>query len=250
MVMEAVGSAGGAVATVAGALGLLKPTKAKLVCKGPNLPAGEPFIECMFNPTEYRLTQTLRVTANNSTHKDGGVQQFSGTNAMTLTMQLFFDDFASAKGDVTPKISRLLSWTHPTQASRDQSPSHPCPPLVSFQWGGNAQLSGFSGYLTNVVVNYTIFRMDGTPVQARVDITIQGQEESIGGTNPTSHAANSRRACTLTEGDSLQSIAYRELGKAAYWRAIAELNGIDDPARVRAGMVVLIPTIADAARGA
>ena len=151
---------------------------------------------------------------------------------MTLTTQLFFDDFSTAEGDVTPKITTLLSWTHPTQASRDRD--RPCPPLVAFRWGGNSTLDDFSGYLKSVVVNYTVFRKDGTPVQAKVDITIEGQPETIGGQNPTSHSINSRRVHTMIEGDTLQSIAFRELGKAAYWRAIAELNGIDDPhARAR-----------------
>jgi nucleoid-associated protein YgaU len=53
----------------------------------------------------------------------------------------------------------------------------------------------------------------------------------------------------MVEGDTLQSVAYAELGKPAYWRAIAELNGIDDPQRVEAGTTVLIPSAADAAQG-
>ena len=61
MVMDAVGSAASAVGE---ALGLLKPDKAKIVCTGDNLPSGLTEIECMFNPTEYRLTQTLNVTRN------------------------------------------------------------------------------------------------------------------------------------------------------------------------------------------
>jgi len=243
MVMDAVGSAASAVGE---ALGLIKPDKAKIVCVGANKPSGATEIECMFNPTEYRLTQTLNVSRNQTPAKDGGTPEFSGTNAMTLTTQLFFDDFAATAGDVTPKITTLLSWTHPTQSSHDRG--RPCPPLVSFKWGGNSQLDNFSGYLKSVVVNYTVFRKDGTPVQAKVDITIEGQPESIGGQNPTSHSINSRRVQTMIEGDSLQSIAYRELGKAAYWRAIADLNGIDDPMRVPAGTVLLIPTVADAAR--
>jgi nucleoid-associated protein YgaU len=52
------------------------------------------------------------------------------------------------------------------------------------------------------------------------------------------------------EGETLQSVAYAELGRPAYWRAIAQLNGIDDPLRVRAGTVLLIPSVADAARNA
>jgi hypothetical protein len=202
----------------------------------------------MFNPTEYRLTQTLTVNRSRSTSTDGGTPEFSGTNAMTLTMQLFFDDFSSPAGDVTPKITTLLSWTKPTSSSRTQTPPLPRPPQVGFEWGDNQQLAGFWGYLTNVTVNYTVFRMDGTPVQAKVDVTITGQQEPIGPQNPTSHSINSRRTRELIDGDSLQSISYRELGKANSWRAIAELNGIDDPQRVRPGTVLLIPTLADAAK--
>ena len=227
------------------ALGLVKSKKAKLVCVGSNLPSGLTEIECMFNPTEYRISQTLSVTRNQTPARSGGTPQFAGTNAMTLTMQLFFDDFASAQGDVTPKITALLAWTHPTESSRS---TRPCPPLVSFKWGGNPQLDTFSGYLKSVVVNYTIFRKDGTPVQAKVDITIEGQPEQIGGQNPTSHSIDSRRVHTMIEGDTLQSVAYRELGSPGYWRAIADLNGIDDPLRVAAGTALLIPSAADAAR--
>jgi hypothetical protein len=244
MVMEAAGAAATAVGE---ALGLVKPDKAKLVCTGSNKPAGATEIECMFNPTEYRLTQTLNVTRNQTPAKDGGTPEFAGTNAMTLTTQLFFDDFSAMEGDVTPKITTLLGWTRPTRSSLDKG--RPCPPLVSFRWGGNPQLDDFSGYLKSVVVNYTIFRKDGTPVQAKVDITIEGQPETIGGQNPTSRSINSHRVHTMIEGDTLHSVAFRELGKPAYWRAIAELNGIDDPQRVPAGTVILIPTLADAARG-
>ncbi len=245
MVMEAVGSAASA---VGGALGLIKPEKAKLMVVGANKPDGDQQIECMFNPTEYRLSQSLSVTRNRSPQRPAGTPEYTGTNAMTLTTQLFFDDFASAKGDVTPKISTLLGWTKPTASSRKEN--KPCPPYVRFKWGGNKQLDNFCGFLKTVQVNYTIFRRDGTPVQAKVDITIEGEQEPIEGQNPTTHAANSRKTHTVVEGETIQSVAYIELGRPAYWRAIADLNRIDDPLRVRAGTVLLIPSVADAARNA
>jgi nucleoid-associated protein YgaU len=92
--------------------------------------------------------------------------------------------------------------------------------------------------------------MSGTPLQAKVDVTITGQQEQIGAQNPTSHSINSRRTRELIDGDSLQSVAYHELGKASSWRALAELNAIDDPQRVRPGTVLLIPTHADASKDA
>ncbi len=149
---------------------------------GPNFPAGDHEIECMFNPTEYRLSQTLNVHHNRATAQVGGTPEFSGTNAMTLTTQLFFDDFASAKGDVTPKITTLLSWTHPTEDSTNNG--QPCPPLVKFVWGGNPQLDTFFGFLRSVSVNYTVFRIDGTPIQAKVDIQIVGLPEAVRAAEP------------------------------------------------------------------
>jgi nucleoid-associated protein YgaU len=245
MVMEAAGSAAGAIGE---ALGLIKPDKAKLIIVGANKPdSGPTEIVAMFNPTEYTLNQTVSVSRNTTPASPGGTPEFGGTSPMTLTMSLFFDDFASAKGDVTPKITTLLSWTKPTKKSRDAG--RPCAPLVAFKWGGNPQLDSFRGFLNKVNVTYTIFRKDGTPVQAKVDIGIEGEHEPSSGTNPTSHAANSRRTHIMIEGDTLQSVAYLELGKPVYWRAIAQLNRIDDPFRLAPGTVLLIPSLADAARG-
>jgi nucleoid-associated protein YgaU len=90
--------------------------------------------------------------------------------------------------------------------------------------------------------------MDGTPVRATVTLTISGQSAAMAGTNPTSHATDTRRARLLTDGDTLHSVAWRELGNATSWRAIAELNDIDDPQRVIAGSTVLIPDRASAAK--
>jgi hypothetical protein len=245
MVLDAVGSAASAVGE---ALGLIKPDKAKLIVVGDNKPdTGPTEIVCMFNPTEYTLTQSVSVSRNTTPATAGGTPEFGGASPMSLSMSLFFDDFASAKGDVTPKITALLSWMQPTKKSHDAG--RPCAPYVAFKWGGNPQLSSFRGFLNKVNVTYSIFRKDGTPVQAKAEIGIEGQYDPPAGTNPTSHAVNSRRTHTMIEGDTLQSVAYDELANPGYWRAIAELNGIDDPFRLSPGTVLLIPSLADAARG-
>jgi hypothetical protein len=243
MVMDAVGSAASAVGE---ALGILKPDRAKLVIVGDNTPNGPTELECMFNPTEYTLKQSVRITRNPSTNTPGGTPEFSGTSSMTLDLKLFFDDFIVPEGDVTPAISTLLSWQNPTPRSIQDE--RPCPPKVAFRWGGNPQLDGFSGWIKTATVQYKLFRRDGTPIRADVTLSIDGTDEQAAAQNPTSHASNSRRAHTVIEGDTLHSVAYRELGKARYWRALAELNGIDDPQRLPAGTVLLVPSVADAAR--
>jgi hypothetical protein len=199
----------------------------------------------MFNPTEYRISQSVDVRRTPAKWEPGGKIEYVSTGPMTLQMQLFFDDFGSAKGDVTPKISKLLQWQLPSGSPGSRKP----PPFVKFQWG-NTQLDTFTGIITTVNVNYTIFRKDGTPLQAKVDLTIEGTRKIAPGKNPTSHAVDMRRVHTVVEGETLQSVAWTELGDAGLWRSIADANDIDDPLRVPPGRTLLIPSAADAARTA
>jgi nucleoid-associated protein YgaU len=242
MVMDAVGSA----ATAFGeAVGLIKPKKAQLVVVSKEKPKDAEPIECMFNPTEYTLNQTTKVTWTPAPSKPGGTAEYGGTNPLRLSVKLFFDEYDKLSGDITPKITRLLSWTLPTEATTTDN--KPTSPLIGFVWG-NKQLAQFCGYLTSVDVTYKLFSKDGTPLRADVTISLEGATPDFGATNPTSHATDTNKTHTLVEGESIQAVAYAKLGKATYWRAIADLNDIDDPFRVTPGMVLLIPSLADAAR--
>jgi hypothetical protein len=204
-------------------------------------------VSFMFNPTEYRLSRSVTLNNEESTGMVGGNPEYLGTGPLSLSMDLFFDDFASAKGDVTPKINKLFAWQLP-----DKSGS---PPHVLLDWGANAMIKNFKGVLKDVSATYTVFNKSGTPIQAKVSITLEEvlpkpapKAEAEMGTNPTSHALDARRVHVVVEGDTLASIAHAEYGEPGYWRALAEVNGIDDPMRVRPGANILIPSAADAAR--
>jgi hypothetical protein len=210
----------------------------------PGLGAKDPDneISFMFNPTEYRLSRTVNLNNESRVMKVGGMPEYLGTGPRTLSMNLFFDDFHSAKGDVTPKINKLFKWQVPAKAGEP-------PPLVKFEWGTNDALQGFLGMIKDVNVTYTVFNKSGTPIQAKVDITLEETGNTIKiGTNPSSRATDARRIHVLVEGESLASVAYAEFGDPNYWRALAEVNGIDDPLRVRPGANLLIPSAAEAAR--
>lgn len=200
-------------------------------------------ISFMFNPTDYKLQRSVTIKNEDRVGKVGGQSEYQGTGPLTLTMQLFFDDFASAKGDVTPKINKLFEWQKPEAKTK-------APPLVKLEWGTNPTLKNFKGVLTDVTVTYSIFNKSGTPIQATADVTIKEVVDKAlaVGKNPTSHAIDARRVHVMVEGESLASVAHAELGDPGYWRALAEVNGIDDPLRVRPGANLLIPSAADAAR--
>jgi len=221
--------------------GALLNAAASMVGLGASDPDDE--MTFMFNPTEYRISQRVNfsIPPRHALTADAPKGEYTGTEPMSVSMQLFFDDFASAKGDVTPKITKLLKWQQP------QDEKGKPPPLVQFKWG-NKQLENFNGMITDLNISYTVFAKDGTPLQAKVDLTILGADGLEPGKNPTSHAIDMRRVHTVVEGETIQSVAYAELGDPNYWRAIAEVNGVDDPLRLRPGAALVIPDAADAAR--
>jgi hypothetical protein len=223
--------------------GLLSAVAAALPIPGLGAEDKEGELTFMFNPTEYRISQSVSIRRSESVFKPGGEIEYTGTSGMTVSMQLFFDDFASMKGDVTPKITKLLDWQKPNEKEKKG------PPFVKFEWG-NKQLQNFKGVITQLNISYTVFAKDGTPLQAKVDLTLDGNVEVAKGKNPTSHAVDMRRVHTVVEGETVASVAYAELGDPGYWRALATANNIDDPLRVRPGRALLIPSAADAARNA
>ena len=235
-----------------GKLGAAAASMSPIPIPGLGATDAENEISFMFNPTEYKLARDVQL--NNAVNPGlvGGNQEFLGTGGLKLSMQLFFDDFASAKGDVTPKINKLFSWQVPNKDSKENWYS---PPLVQFKWGENGVLANFEGILQDVSASYTMFNRSGTPIQATVDITlVQANGVPVPkwpappGSNPTSHATGARRVHVVVEGDTLASIAYAEYGEPGYWRALAQLNGIDDPLRIKPGANLVIPSSADAAQ--
>ncbi len=240
-----------------GALGAAAASMSPIPIPGLGAKDADNEVSFMFNPTEYKVSRSVQLHNEANAATEAGNSEFLGTQPLSLSMQLFFDDFASANGDVTEKINKLFSW----QQAIITDGVVGSPPLVKFDWGKNGILKNFRGVLTSVSASYTVFNKSGTPIQATVDITLEeakppapvSDSEAPGGgglpgINPTSRALDARRIHVVVQGDTLASIANGEYGDPNYWRALAEANGIDDPIRVRPGANLLIPSAAEAAR--
>jgi nucleoid-associated protein YgaU len=223
-------------------LGLQKATLT--VVQGLGAP---PLLKFKYNPTEYSITKSAQwnrppvASAASATEP-----QFTGSLPATVQMEIFFDAFEELMGDVSGDIDTLLEWTKPTELSI--SMGLPQPPLLAFNWGMNSVFQGFQGFLQSVTARYTMFRIDGTPVRATANITLEEVSEEAARQNPTSGSLQGRRSHVVVDGDTLHSIAYAQFGEAAFWRGLASFNDIDDPMRIRPGTRILVPTSTEAGK--
>jgi hypothetical protein len=197
-----------------------------------------------YNPQQFSYEKSAQwsrpeVSENESTPPP----TYRSTSPGTLSMEIFFDTFALPFGDVTEDVRTLFTWTKPCP---DTTPKKP--PILAFRWGSSQALSDFTGFLQRVTANYTMFRMDGTPVRATCNISLEEVPNPRARQNPTSGGRSGLRTHVLIEGETLHSIAWTEYGRAANWRAIAAFNNIDDPMRIAPGTRLLLPPARDAAR--
>jgi hypothetical protein len=117
------------------------------------------------------------------------------------------------------------------------------PPVLTFQWGPPMIGFMYSVRMTGCDITYERFSHAGIPIRAVLNLTLQEVPSLLGSLpmNPTSGGQPGRRTHTVGQGDTLQSIATANYGTPALWRRIAEVNGIDDPSRVRPGTTVYLP---------
>jgi nucleoid-associated protein YgaU len=95
-------------------------------------------------------------------------------------------------------------------------------------------------YVKKVEIDYTMFRADGTPLRAEVDLTLT--EYDLGWLsaipmNPTS-MSEARKTWVVTEGQTLDWIAYQEYGNSIHWRHIAQVNHLTNPRDLRSGQIL------------
>ena len=116
---------------------------------------------------------------------------------------------------------------------------HAPPPLV-FAWG---QLT-FTCVLTRVQQRYVLFRPDGTPVRARLTVSLSEYRNlELEAKVIKRQTVDYTKVHVVAVGDTLPLVAHREYADASAWRAIAIRNDITDPRSLPEGATLAIPRL-------
>lgn len=208
--------------------------KAKIVKLDP--PKDE--ITCLFNPNEYTFSKRNTWTEKKVKGKNVPELEFGGGASMTLKMQLFFDTYTTGGDvrDITNKIWKLMS-IDPNLTDMNSAKGRP--PKVEFQWGATWS---FEAVITEISQKFTLFRDNGIPVRATLDVSFLQATEAgkYPGQNPTTVGQSGYRRRIVKEGDTIDLIAFDEYGDSTMWRFIADTNNLDRPHKLRVGQVLSI----------
>lgn len=196
-------------------------------------------IDFQFNPKEYSTSVQAdwKVKAKKRAVE---VPEYNGCQPANMTVELFLDGTETGHEPIKRAIEQLTDSVRPIE---DLSP--PSPPLAAFSWELGPT---FPCVVKSVAINVTMFTPQGQPLRASCKLSLMEYHVEPPPTNPTSGARRSAKAHRVSLGESLASIAHRELGSPVLWRAIAITNGIEDPFALTVGQELLIPARSDVRR--
>ena len=120
-------------------------------------------VVALFNPKEYSISKSTNWKNLDTQGRDMPDVQFTTGQRRELSMELFFDTYATKKNvkEHVHKIEKLMLID--VEKHR--------PPIVLVSWGENAL--NFQCVLEQMEQRYTMFTNEGTPVRAIINVTFR-----------------------------------------------------------------------------
>lgn len=199
-------------------------------------------IAVQFNPTEYSVSRENSFAQAAVPGLSAPLLQFAHGNMRTLEMELILDTYEAhpesgqpngAGDDVREVVNRFTGLM-------DIDPTTHAPPVLLFTW---ASLS-FTCVLARVSQNYTMFRPDGIPVRAKLQVSFQEYRNAdFESREVKRETADYTKTHVVLQGETLSQIALAAYEDPTKWRPIALRNGIVDPLALQVGSRLLIPRL-------
>ena len=211
-------------------------TKAKLIVEGK-----KKAIEVEFNPAEYNLSSGIQYSEKSIPGLDGPIGQYIAGNSTTLNVTLIFNTYnPPTLNNPTESGKDVMGYTKQiVDLTLIDGKLHRVP-KVTFSWGSIQ----FTGIVTDVKENYTMFLADGKPVRAKVDVTFKSVYDIKNDKRISPLESPDRtKVKTIVQGDSLWSIAAKEYDDPEKWKVIAKENGILNPLDIYPGQTLKLPPL-------
>ncbi len=197
----------------------------------PELPIPFATIPCMFKPETLKYSKRSSWKETKTAKRNAPSARWTGGGAETLRLKLILDSSKAGILGVSGYIWILKQLMKKPPLLLDQ------PPIVMFIWGlTTSEMS----YIEDLDYEYTMFSPSGKPLRAEVELSLKQVDVewmNLLPINPTSRS-EARKTWIVTEGQTLDWIAYQEYGDPAYWRHIAKTNNLMNPMELRSGQIL------------
>jgi hypothetical protein len=189
-------------------------------------------IKVMINPDTYTIATNMLYPDISVPGLRMPLLQFVRGEASTLSVELFLDQTDTGES-LAAKLKELRDFV------TIDSDLH-APPVCKFEWGDTV----FTGVMSEFSEKFQIFDESGKILRARVTIKMKSYSpanQQYKEINKQSPDRTKTRAIRV--GDRLDLIAAEEYGDPAFWRVLADANGIERPRILEPGRLLEVPPL-------
>lgn len=203
-----------------------------------------------YNPSTFNVSHSVKYDTRGKVSVGNLVKKFFSTEARTLSLELLFDGTGASPsttggfGDkvavnantsrVDEQIDQFMNYAYRITGAIHR------PNYVMVVWGTFIM----TGVLESASVNYTMFAPDGTPLRAKMSVTIKEHVDfSLLVKALKLQSPDISKTITVSAGDTLPLLCYREYGDASLYTRIAQVNNLKNPRKLTQGTELLFPPI-------
>jgi hypothetical protein len=199
-------------------------------------PATAPYY-VFLNPESFSRTSTNAYDSSQPAGVGGETPRFINASEGPLSFSLLLDGTRAIDGntiEVSAEIKKLKDLAFDYQGAEHS------PYFVQVSWGTLL----FKGRLTTFTVNYSMFRPDGTPLRAKVDLAFVSYTDPADlALQANNQSADLSHRYLVRAGDTLPQLCFRIYGSAQYYLQVARHNRLVHVSRLVPGTVLHFPPL-------
>ena len=196
--------------------------------------------EALINPESYSLSYKLKFSESAQGQGTSGQQlKYEYTEPEEISFDFLFDNTGIIDSKPRPSIADDLKRFKEVVVSY-KGDAHE-PRHFKLVWGEN---SIFKGRVTELTINYKLFRPDGTPIRAVATVRFKSSiEEQKRAAREDRTSPDLTHARKVKAGDTLPLMCYKIYGDPKYYLQVAAANGMNNFRRLEPGTDLVFPPI-------
>lgn len=197
-------------------------------------------IICMFNPGQYRISESTGYAEKKELSKSAVTPQYVGGITSSMSFTLYYDTTENM-GQLADEVKKqsVMSYVAGIDSLLQVEGDQHKPPEVEFVWGD----FNYRGVLSSLNKEFTYFDVDGKPLRVKMELTIRSVPKATASLEDPNNSPDRSKYRCVQEGMSLWKIAWDEYGDCERWKDIAAYNGLMNPLDLCPGQVLKLPAL-------
>lgn len=194
----------------------------------------------LMNPEKYTYHYKIETNKDQAAGTSTGAPKFSKKLPENLELDFLFDRSGVINGFKSDKNGIIEDIEKFKKVILDYNGNEHKPNYLIISWGTLL----FKGALTEMNVEFKLFKPDGTPIRAVAKAKFQGfVEDNLRAAKENNKSPDLTHYRTVKEGDTLPLMTFHIYGDSKYYLQVARVNNIINFRKLKTGQKIFFPPL-------